>query len=208
MIYYHVSSILKEGQKLTHDTKNNKEICELICLTDVSSYKQYINLIENLESEDVFNKTDRDAFKWSCESIFEMIRSRYYSHMPSRVWGIFVSESLKEAYSFYKNYRKGETNIFEIQPESEVYKLDMGIFTEAEELLRREQSDSNYEKSIKLAHEYWKKNIRTKCIEYLFDEKEVTVGKKVLSILLTIVDVANKANMTVAEFESKIGLRT
>lgn len=178
--YYHVSSFLKENQVLTHDTKNNYKFCELICLTDISSYDKYIELVKILEKSNVEEETGRDVFKWSCESIFEMVRSKHYNNMPSRVWGIYVSESPEDAYLFKKDYRNSESKIFAIQPKSKVYKFDMDIFTEADKLLRNNQSVSNYKKSIKLAHEYWKGIIKKghKNIEYLFDE-EVVVGKSI-----------------------------
>lgn len=183
--YYHVSSFLKENQVLTHDTKNNYEFCKLICRTDISSsYNKYIELLRTLEEKNVEKETGRDVFKWSCESIFEMIRFKHYNSNPSRVWGIFVSESLEDAHLFNKNYRNGESKIFEIQPKSIVYKFDMDIFTEADKLLRENSSVSNYEKSIKLAHEYWKGILKKEQtnIEYLFDygkDEEVVVGKSI-----------------------------
>lgn len=62
MLFYHVSSYLKENQILMHTTKNNYEFCLLTENADISNYRKYNEFIEELQCKNV-NKTGRDKFK-------------------------------------------------------------------------------------------------------------------------------------------------
>ena len=48
MLFYHVSSYLKENQILMHTTKNNYEFCLLTENADISNYRKYNEFIEEL----------------------------------------------------------------------------------------------------------------------------------------------------------------
>lgn len=177
-MYYHVSSLVSEGNVLTHETKNNREICEEISQTNISNYEDYLSLLVSLEDRNICEKTGRDSFKWACETIFESIRIEFYPDQPSRIWGIYLLDSFANAKLFLKNIRKGKGNIFKIDVSEKVYRFNMDMFTEADVLLRNDTSLENYRKAIELAHKYWQGIIEGHNIEYLIDA-EITVGKKI-----------------------------
>ena len=181
MLFYHVSSYLKENQILMHTTKNNYEFCLLTENADISNYRKYNEFIEELQCKNV-NKTGRDKFKWANEAVFEYVRKKYFPNKPSRIWGIYVTNSLKDAILFNNKYRNGKSNIFEIviPDDIEIFKFNMELFTAADEQLRQANSLKNYNYCIELAHKYWQRNENENenQTEIIIDN-EVTVGRKI-----------------------------
>ena len=189
MKYYHVSSLVHSGQTLRKDTKQNYSYCEFISNCDVSSYENFLKVRQQLLNLDVFEKTGRTANKWTCEALFEYIRSNYYSNKPSRVWSVYLSRTFDEAFSFYTVERKPYdtteriSHIFEIEVPNneEVSIFDMTLFEEAEKSLYVDNiAESIYLEACKKAHNYWA-NVFTveKKLEYLVDY-EITIGKQIL----------------------------
>ncbi len=179
-MYYHVSSFLKEFELLTKETKNNYEYCKMACGTDVSSYDKLVEFMEKLNRDNVKGRTGKDCYKWASEAIFEWIRSTFYPDMPSRIWGIFISDSFESALDFKKKYRDDKAHIFEMPiPHIQVYKFDMNLYTIADENLRNNFSEASYQECVQKAKEYWTQTDRNINVEFLFEADIVTVGKKV-----------------------------
>ena len=182
MIFFHVSSYVKEGDCLTHNSKNNYSICKYISSTRINDLDDYNTLLAKLKEKDILQKTGRDHYKWSCEAIFENIRLMDYNDLPSRIWGVYVTKSLDKAMEFRKKYRSEDAGIFQIDiPEESVYDFDMNLFTEADEALRA-SSRENYDKAVELAHRYWKRIIIAESEIECIADVEIVVGKRVYPI--------------------------
>ena len=182
MIFFHVSSYVKEGDCLTHNSKNNYNICDYISSTRINDLDDYNTLLAELKEKDILQKTGRDHYKWSCEAIFESIRLMDYNDLPSRIWGVYVTRSLDKAIEFRKKYRSEDAGIFQIDiPEESVYDFDMNLFTEADEALRA-SSRENYDKAVELAHRYWKRIIIAESEIECIADVEIVVRKRVYPI--------------------------
>ena len=182
MIFFHVSSYVKEGDCLTHNSKNNHNICDYISSTQINDLDDYNTLLAKLKEKDILQKTGRDHYKWSCEAIFESIRLMDYNDLPSRIWDVYVTRSLDKAIEFRKKYRSEDAGIFQIDiPEESVYDFDMNLFTEADEALRA-SSRENYDKAVELAHRYWKRIIIAESEIECIADVEIVVGKRVYPI--------------------------
>ena len=189
MKYYHVSSLVQSGQILRKDTKRNYSCCEFISNCDVSSYEKFLNILQQLSSSNIFNITGRSANKWTCEAVFENIRSNCYPNKPSRVWSVYLSKTFEEALKFYTHERKPHdtqervSHIFEIDlPDIEnVSVFDMTLFEEAEQSLYVEDiTPSIYAQICQKAHMYWNNTKTPKNkLEYLVD-CEITIGKQLV----------------------------
>ncbi len=189
MKYYHVSSLVQSGQILRKNTKQNYCYCEFISNCDVSSYEKFLIIRQQLSSLNIFNITGRTANKWSCEAVFENIRSNCYPNKPSRVWSVYLSKTFEEALKFYTHERRSHdtqervSHIFEvdISDNEKVSVFDMTLFEEAEQSLYVEEiAPSTYDQICEKAHMYWN-NIKTpkNKLEYLVD-CEITIGKQLI----------------------------
>ena len=189
MNYYHVSSLVQSGQTLRKDTKQNYSYCEFVSNCDVSSYENFLKVWQQLLNLDVFEKTGRTANKWTCEALFEYIRSNYYSNKPSRVWSVYLSRTFDEAFSFYTAERKPHdtfervSHIFEIEisDNEEVSIFDMVLFEDAEKSFYVDEiTEKIYTQACEKAHLYWTNVLTSKNkLEYLVD-CEITIGKQII----------------------------
>ena len=190
--YYHVSSLVKTGDNLVHETKNNIGYCDLASKQDVSTYEKFENYYKYLCGINILKETGRTAAKWGCETIFEYVRKTYFQHLPSRIWGIYLNVSKEQARQFLNNERKTSIDqqgnirkayIFKVHvPEgSKVCSFNMDIYTEADRMLaQNELSEGIYIYLIKKAKEYWgKEGTAEGTVEYLVDCC-VTIGEKIL----------------------------
>ena len=183
--YYHVSSKRYEGDKLLHTGKVGYDYCCYASSCDVSTFEKYVDCYRNLCLSNVYAKTQRTASKWICEYIFENVRKNKYSHLPSRLWGLYLTSSFQEAKEFlYAERNYANSTIFEIKVpnESEVHCFDMNIFTNAHINIEKEPLNPNfYNRAFELANEYWESdNKYTGTKEYIVDDESLVIGKELL----------------------------
>lgn len=190
MTYYHVSSLIKEGQILKRNTKNNFDYCCYVSSCDVTSYEEFIECYNNLCLSRVYEYSGRTAAKWMCEAIFEHVRQKEFPDKPSRIWGIYLSDSYEEAKKFLDEERKpwvdeyGNTRIsyiyqVDILDGQKVHCFDMDLYTKADNKLQADpQNESAYHDAFVIAREYWNGSNNVGQREYIVDDV-ITVGKKV-----------------------------
>ena len=94
-VYYHVSSYISEGQKLTANTKNNLEYRQYISTCEVSTYHKFVESYQKINNDETYQQTGWSVEKWMCEAIFEYVRKEEYPDKPSRIWGLFLSKNLE-----------------------------------------------------------------------------------------------------------------
>ena len=181
MIFYHVSSYVSEYQKLTRKSKNNRCICEYISNCSNESYQNYQYYYNELKGYHIKDISGRDAEKWISEAIFDGVRKKYYINKPSRIWGIFLSDSFTNAKEFLLEHRDPQTShIYEVDIPYNVCGFDMSFFSKADEKIRDENfSVDSYHYAVRLAKDYWKQAIKNRIDEYIVDD-EITIGKRVL----------------------------
>lgn len=196
MKYYHVSRYVKEGLVLKRETKNNYCYCEYIDNCDVSTSEKLLECYKYLCKIQAFKVTDRKESKWCCEALFEYIRKIEFLDKPSRIWGVYLSATLDDAYSFLSKHRKpiiGENgeqligHIYRIYiPEYvKVSEFDMAIYTEADEYLQKSlEADSfnkaTYEFVCNKAREYWSGVMSNSPQEEYLVDCDVTIGDRIL----------------------------
>lgn len=195
MIYYHVSRLIEEGQKLTKQTKNNYNCCEYISNYDVSSRDKLLSCYRNLHEIDIHGITGRNSQKWCCEALFEYIRRTEFPDRPSRIWGIYLSENFNDARSFLDIYRKPiiepdgnqlVAHIYEIDvPNNKVvFIFDMKLYSEVDEYLQKMLIENAidedfYEFICDKIREYWNSVMTTNPIKEHLVECDIIVGKKI-----------------------------
>lgn len=180
MIYYHVSSCVSEKQLLTRETKKHRCYCEYICSCDSVDYEKYKNDYNEFLKNKIDQNTGRDAAKWICEAVFEGVRKKCFPEKPSRVWGIYLSNSYENAIKFLNNYRDPETaHIYEVNIKFKILGFDMSFFTKADERIRKESfSFASYQHAIDLAKDYWNECVQNEMDEYIVDD-EIIIGPRV-----------------------------
>lgn len=181
MTYYHVSSYIYENQCLTQKTKNCRCFCEYISNCYARNYNEYKAYFDELKCYRLDEITGRDVSKWICEAIFDEVRKTMFLNYPSRIWGVYLIDSLEKACEFRKKYRDvNSAKIFEINvPEEDVFCFDMSIFTLANEEIRKTGfSFDSYNRARKLAELYWSGKVIDGDKELLID-RPVIVGRRV-----------------------------
>ena len=130
----------------------------------------------------VEQETGRKPHKWLCETVFENIRKKHFADCPSRIYGIYLCETLGDAISFRNNIRKGIGSIFEVSIPDNVDYFDMNLFTQAETLLHGSVNDREmFQVCIGLANRYWAKKNDNLIVEkeYIY-ENIVLIGTKIM----------------------------
>ena len=186
-MYYHVSSKRKEGDKLLRITKFGYDYCCYASSCDLSTFEKYVECYNKLLLSNVFTFTERTASKWICEYIFEKVRNYHYSYLPSRLWGIFLTNSLEAAKEFlYERRNYPGSRIFEIviKDEESVHCFDMDIFTKAHTNLENDPlNPSFYNEAFELAKQYWEtNNTYTGTKEYLVENESLIIGKELFCL--------------------------
>ena len=190
MKYYHVSSYLQPGDRLTKNTKNNYDYCCYVSVCDVSTFEKYLECYKSLCLSGVHQKTGRTAAKWACEAIFEHIRKSEYPNKPSRIWGVYLCDKLDDARGFLNSYRKPRkqndgtfvyAHIFEIELEaSQVQAFDMEKYSMADNKLQNTPDNIEaFDYAVCMAREYWS-GMNTDCcnVEHITDDV-VVIGNLV-----------------------------
>ena len=186
-MYYHVSSLRKEGDKLLRTDKIGYDYCCYASSCDLSTFEKYIECYNNLLLSNVYAMTHRTAQKWICEYIFEKVRKYHYPDLPSRLWGIFLTNSLEAAKEFlYEKRNYPVYMIFEIviKDEESVHCFDMDIFTKAHTNLETDPlNPSFYNEAFELAKQYWEtNNTYTGTKEYLVEDESLIIGKELFCL--------------------------
>ena len=171
-MYYHVSSYIRPGQILTHATKNNYDYCCYVSTCEPSTYKEFLDIYQKLCLSNAERNSGRKADKWACEAIFDYVRRTEFPKMPSRIWGIYLTDSMEAAEEFLRTERDSQrAHIYEVQlPEkATVFSFDMDIFTKAHDNISENLgNESSYAFAIEQAREYWR-STGGKIIELLVD---------------------------------------
>ena len=195
MLYYHVSRYVNKGDLLTKETKNNYDFCEYISNCDVTTYEKVLTCYQHLCSKNTFEITQRKESKWVSEAIFEYIRKTEYIDMPSRIWGVYLSENLESARLFKNEYRRPIINergekligyIYEVEVPSEakICVFDMNIYSQADQILQNAIEKETFDEltflSIcSMAREYWNCEMSAYPQREVLVECDITIGEKV-----------------------------
>ena len=185
-IYYHVSSLRNTGDQLLHNTKIGYDYCCYATSCDLSTFEKYVECYNSLCLSRVYETTHRTASKWICEFIFEKVRRYYYSNLPSRLWGLYLTSSFDDAKEFlYSERNYWGSKIFEIviPNENDVHCFDMNVFTKAHTNIENDPLNPQfYNGAFELAKQYWEGNntyIGRK--EFLIDDESLVIGKELLA---------------------------
>ncbi len=182
--FYHVSSHICENYILKKENKPYPDLCNLICESDVSTISKCKDLLKKIKQLNPDEEINRPNGKWLCEAIFEYVRKTEYPQYPSRVWGVFVTRTYKDAEEFNFEARKGRANIFEIvQPIENVFEFDMQLFSLAcDPMVKPGLNDITINDAFNYAKLYWsrEKGKEKPQLEYIIDgAHDIQVGRQI-----------------------------
>lgn len=178
--FYHVSTHAHAGDIYSRETKNNFNECKYVSSHVPSSYEEACQLLDYMRENSFGAKTGKSPEKWLCEAIFENVRKNCFSNLPSRIWGVFLCDSLEMATSFKEKERKPETKIFGVCiSEDAVQRFNMNLFTVACDSLVRSFSSESYQRAVCFAQKYWANEDSNNYSPEFLTEMVLTIGKEV-----------------------------
>lgn len=140
MKVYHMSQTLKNGDELQADYKGNTKKCEdfLSALEQGEETLYSMIVSQNMEEEHW-----RDYVKWCVEGIFEFVRRRKFSNIPSRLKCSYFFDELENFKTLYEagwaqesEEERAKLRLYEVELDDEcAAKLDMLAFDEAYDVM-------------------------------------------------------------------------
>lgn len=178
--FYHVSTYARTGSIYSRGTKNNFNECNYVSSHAPSSYEEACWLLGYMRENSFGENTGKLPEKWLCEAIFENVRKSCFSNLPSRIWGVFLCDSLEMATSFKEKERKPETKIFEVcTSEDAVQRFDMNRFTVACDSIVENFSSESYQRAVCCAQQYWANEDGNNYSPEFLTETVLIIGKEV-----------------------------